>query len=401
MGQAIIVEVKSVFSPAIRTFLLVLAVSLLSFVTASGQSLPTDPASKLLPDKVGELRSAGKVEALQKDLFEIEKDRIGVTSWASRSYVSKDGQRFSVTLITAPSDAAAYSRFTKVRRGAESSGNEGGTHDAEIGTAGFSYWDGLSNDLVFFKGRVYAAVRGGERAGDLGSLMNFSKTLAETFDKGEGDIPVLVKHLPDWQNVRLPLYIVSVETLKDQFGNGSVFSVVSFEGGAEAVSADYGKQQLVLIEFNTPQVATDQNNIITAKIQELQSQGQPAPTAYRRVGNYAVFVFDAPNEQAANQLIDQVKYQQVVQWLGENPFSYEKATREFTETTLAVFVSVVETSGAAVLTCLAVGGFFGALLFRFRRAQQRAREAYADSDAMLRLNLDELTPESDPARRPM
>ena len=122
------------------------------------------------------------------------------------------------------------------------------------------------------------------------------------------------------------------------------------------------------------------------------------PSAYRRVGNYAVFVFDAPSEQAANQLIDQVKYQQVVQWLGENPFSYEQATREFTETTLGVFVSVVKASGLALVTCLAVGGFFGTLLFRVRRSQQRAREAYADSDAMLRLNLDELTPESDPAR---
>ena len=64
------------------------------------------------------------------------------------------------------------------------------------------------------------------------------------------------------------------------------------------------------------------------------------PTAYRRVGNYAVFVFDAPGAEAANQLIDQVKYQQVVQWLGQNPFAYEQATREFTETTLGVLVSV-------------------------------------------------------------
>jgi len=59
---------------------------------------------------------------------------------------------------------------------------------------------------------------------------------------------------------------------------------------------------------------------------------------------------------------------------------------------------VVKTSGLALLACLAVGGFFGAMLFRFRRAQQRAQEAYADSDAMLRLNLDDLTPESDQRR---
>ena len=89
---------------------------------------------------------------------------------------------------------------------------------------------------------------------------------------------------------------------------------------------------------------------------------------------------------------------QIVQWLGENPFAYEQATREFTETTLGVFVAVVKASGLALVGCLAVGGFFGALLFSLRRAQQRAKEAYSDSDAMLRLNLDELTPESDPAR---
>ena len=386
------------FSRRFRILLAAFGLLLLSFMAVPGQTLPIDPAGKLLPDKLGEFRSDGKVEALSKELFQIGNERPGVTSWASRSYLSKDGERFSVILITTVSDAAAYARLTESRKAAESSGNEGGTQNSKIGTAGFSYWDSSFNDLVFFKGRVYAAVRGGARAGDLGTLLDFSKTLAETLDKGDGDIPVLVKHLPDWQKVRLPLYAVSVETLKDQFGDGSVFSAVSFDGGAEAVSADYGGPNLVLIEFTTPQVATDQDKKISAKILELRSQAQPAPTAYRRVGNYAVFVFDASSPESANQLIDQVKYQQVVQWLGENPFSYEQATREFTETTLGVLVSVVQTSGLALVGCLAVGGLFGALLFRSRRAQQRAREAYADSDAMLRLNIDELTPENDPAR---
>ncbi len=228
--------------------------------------------------------------------------------------------------------------------------------------------------------------------------MNFGRALADTLDKGAGEIPVLVKHLPDWQSVRLPLYIVSVDTLKERYGAASVFSVVSFEGGAEAVSANYGTQGLVIIEFNTPQVATEQSSKIAAKIQELRSQALSAPTAYRRVGNYAVFVFDAQSEQAANQLIDQVKYQQVVQLLGENPFAYQEATREFTETTLGVLVAVVKTSGLALVGCLAVGGFFGALLFARRRAQQRAIESYVDGGAMLRLNIDELTKENDPAR---
>ena len=194
------------------------------------------------------------------------------------------------------------------------------------------------------------------------------------------------------------MYAVNNQTLKEMFSNQPVFDAVSFEGGAEAAAAEYGQQKLVVIEFNTASLATDNDQRIKAKLQELGTQGQPMPAAYRRVGNYAVFVFDAPTAEAANQLIDQVKYQQVVQWLGPNPFSYEQATREFTETTLGVLVSVVQTSGLALVGCLAVGGLFGTLLFRSRRAQQRSREAYADSDAMIRLNLDELTQEKDPAR---
>jgi len=45
-----------------------------------------------------------------------------------------------------------------------------------------------------------------------------------------------------------------------------------------------------------------------------------------------------------------------------------------------------------------VGGLFGALLFSRRRTRQRNIEAYSDAGGMLRLNLDELTPETDPAR---
>lgn len=88
----------------------------------------------------------------------------------------------------------------------------------------------------------------------------------------------------------------------------------------------------------------------------------------------------------------------MVQWLGESPYRYERALREFTQTTLGVFVSVVKSSGLALVSCLTVGGLIGGLMFVRRRAQQRDAEAYADAGAMLRLNLDELTPEMDPAR---
>jgi hypothetical protein len=330
---------------------------------------------------------------LAKD--EIERNR--VSSYAFRDYVSKDGHRLSVFLITATDDSGAYALFTEKRL--ETKDIASTNHNTVIGTASYSYWDGKRNHLYFFKGRVSVELKDDGQSQDSEQLVNLARALSEPIDKGAGEIPVLVKHLPAWENEqRQVLYFVSREKLTQEFSNQPILDVVSFEGGAEAAAADYGTPKLVVVEFNTASLATDNDQRIKAKLQELTAQGQTVPTAYRRVGNYAVFVFDAPSQQAANQLIDQVKYEQVVQWLGENPFSYEKATREFTETTLGVLVAVVKTSGLALLTCLAVGGFLGALLFRYRRAQQRASDAYSDADAMIRLNLDELTPESDPGR---
>jgi hypothetical protein len=164
------------------------------------------------------------------------------------------------------------------------------------------------------------------------------------------------------------------------------------------VLATYEPSKLLLIEFHTPQLATENDKRIIARIQELWKLGQPAPTAYRRVGNYSVFVFDAPDEQTAKQLIDQVKYEQVVQWLGENPYIYKEAEKRYINTTLGVLVAVLKASGYALIACLGLGGLIGGLLFTYRRAQQKA-VTFSDAGGMLRLNLDDLTvAQTDPAR---
>jgi hypothetical protein len=386
-----------VFSRSFKTIWWAAALSLFLFVLVAGQDLPTDPAAKLLPDKLGDFSAAATINA-PRNTLEPQLQRFGFTSAATRTYVSNEGQRLSVTLSTMTSDSAAYAVLTQVRKHAETTSTNTKAQSMDLGTTGFSFADGdLNNFVAFFKGRVFVVARSESKSPEIQRLTSLARSLSDSLDKGAGEIPVLVKHLPGWQQAQV-LYAIDNETLKRMFSNQTVLDVISFDGGAEAAAAEYGPQNLVVIEFNTASLATDNDQRIKAKLQELGTQGQPVPTAYRRVGNYSVFVFDAPSTEAANQLIDQVKYQQVVQWLGQNPFSYEQATREFTETTLGVLVAVVQTSGLALVGCLAVGGLFGALLFRSRRAQQRSREAYADSDAMLRLNLDELTPENDPAR---
>lgn len=219
----------------------------------------------------------------------------------------------------------------------------------------------------------------------------------QTSSPGNDDIPVLVKHLPNWESVqKQSKYVVTAEDLKRAVTNQPVLDSVSFEGGTEAATANYAQGQLLIVEFSTPQFSVENDQIIAAKIQELKAQSQPVPTAYRRVGNYSVFVFNGRDEASANQLIDQVQYQKVVQWLGEDPHLYERLQRYFTQTTAGVLVAVLKSSGLSLLACLAIGGIFGYLLFRQRRAQSAA--LYSDAGGSMRLNLDDLTDQHDSAR---
>lgn len=258
--------------------------------------------------------------------------------------------------------------------------------------------------VVFYKGNSFVKITPADSAApnnsSEGELNGLAGALAGQLSSGENDIPVLVKHLPNWETVQ-PRYVVGLQALKNLLPQQRVLDVISFDGSAEAALANYDAGKLLIIEFNTARIAADNDWNIKTKINELRGAGENAnalPSAYRRVGNYSVFVFDAPSEPVANELIDQVKYQQVVQWLGNDPYIYERATREFTETTLGVFVSVVKASGLALVTCLAVGGLLGALLFSRRRTRTRNVDAYSDAGGMLRLNLDEMTPETDPSR---
>ncbi len=262
-----------------------------------------------------------------------------------------------------------------------------------IGTAGFV----TDNEIGFVKGATFVSLKTeNAKPADLNEL---AIAWADALDKGEGDIPALIKHLPNpEQGQKKAVYLNSFVDLQRLPFQHAVLDAVKSGRNADAVWTTYGPTKVLIVEFNTPQLATENDQRIIARIQELWKLGQPAPTAYRRVGNYSVFVFDAPDEQTAKQLIDQVKYEQVVQWLGENPNILREAQKRYVDTTLGVLVTVLKASGWALVTCLGMGGLIGGLLFTYRRSQQKAVTAYSDAGGMLRLNLDELTPETDPGR---
>jgi len=307
-------------------------------------------------------------------------------------YIGKKGARVSVKRYHFQQETQAYELLSLVA--AKVRGSDSGAEIVKgIGTAGFA----TDNEIGFVKGVNFVSLKTqNAKPADLNELAH---AWSEALDKGEGDIPPLIKHLPDpGQAQKNAVYLNSFTDLRRLPFQHAVFDAVQSGGNADAVLATYGPTKVLILEFNTPQLATENDKRFIARIQELWKLGQPAPTAYRRVGNYSVFVFDAPDEQTAKQLIDQVKYEQVVQWLGENPNILKEAEKRYVNTTLGVLVTVLKASGWAFVMCLGLGGLIGGLLFSYRRSQQKAVTAYSDAGGMLRLNLDELSPQTDPGK---
>ena len=348
-------------------------------------------AAKSLPDKFDSFDALGLARRMHGALEVADQDDVAVST-AVRTYRDSQNATFEVYVIRTQTDSGAYSLLTKIAE------NKVDIKTGIVGTAAVI----TSSEVAFCKGPTLVQISGAMKAPtDSVDLLPVARSFAATLPSAEPDIPVLVKHLPNWQATGTrSSYAVTLNGLKKLVPNQQVLDSLSFAGGTEAVIANYGQSQLVIVEFTTPQFASDNDRRITAKIQELKNQSQTVPTGYRRVGNYSVFVFNASDEKTANELIDQVKYEQVVQWLGDDPYLYERVQRYVLRKTSGVVIAVLESSGLSVLLCLGVGGLFGTLLFRRRRARQRQGEAYSDAGGMVRLNLDEVTEGSDAGRLP-
>ena len=360
---------------------IVLAVLLLAFgSSAFGDTTSSEPV-RLLPRVVGNYRqvSTGTPPgALSDDGTVVAREYA--------EYAGARGSRAKVEIVRYKQDAEAYEILSLLSAFNKQEMNN------SIGTAGFS----TDAEVAFFKGAHFVRVYSGK--GSPANLNELAQSISENLDKGEGDIPVLIKHLPAADEAqKRAVYLNTFSDLNLLSLQQPVLSAIESGGNADAVLATYGPSKVLLIEFHTPQLAKENDERIIARIRQLWNSGEPAPTAYRRVGNYSVFVFDAPDKQTAKQLIDQVKYEQVVQWLGENPNIYKEAERQYINTTLGVLVAVLKASGYALIGCLGLGALIGGLLFSYRRAQQKA-VTFSDAGGMLRLNLDELTTQTDPAR---
>ena len=370
---------RAAIRPAMFACIATAFVAVLTITSFADSAADTVDAAKLLPRDLGSFHQTAPARVLDEKARQDTKPVESVFApryYLIAEYASPDGEKLKVQLDSFESDSAAYSLFTFMRKG-------GGTNLTQtIGTASTMTKD---VGLVFVEGANVVMVRG-----QTVSATALAQLLAASINVSDPDLPVLVKHLPNWQSAEAAaIYIVHPEQLQSAIANQPVLKEISFDGGTEAVVANYDQSQLVIVEFTTPQLSIDNDARIWTAMADLKSKGQSTPTAYRRVGNYSVFVFNAPDARSANALVDQVKYEQVVQWLGDDPHLYERLQKYFTQTSAGVLVAVLKSSGLSLLLCLAAGALIGTMMFRHRRTQKAAM--YSDAGGSIRLNLDELT----------
>lgn len=219
------------------------------------------------------------------------------------------------------------------------------------------------------------------------------ETQSQEVSEADG-IPVLIKHLPDWKNKKDSAVLVNnSDDLRKILGERKILEEVEFIQGTEAVIAPYNQGKLLIIEYNTPQSSAATDLRLTEK---LSNSGENI--FYRRIGNYNVLLLDANNETAANALLDQVKYEKVVQWLGTDHSLFRRKERAFIEGTSTLFLSTVMLIVSIFGVAIILGLIIGIVYFIKRDKRFAAMDQYSDAGGMTRLNLDGYTPDVIPGK---
>ena len=246
------------------------------------------------------------------------------------------------------------------------------------------------NKLIILTLIVFGFVYGAA-AQQTNSQFDKSQEVSET-----DGIPVIIKHLPDWENARNGATLITkADELPKIFGDRAIFDLIDFSGGTEAVAADYPAGKLLLIEFNTPQASIETDKSVKQRIAQISSN---PPIFYRRIGNYNVFLFDGTDDSAANDLFDQIKYEKTVQWLDERPFIVQRAERFVVQKTSNVVLSTALAILLGIGLAVGTGIGIGLIFFRFRENRRLTTKSFSDAGGMTRLNLDEMTTDIAPNR---
>ncbi len=200
--------------------------------------------------------------------------------------------------------------------------------------------------------------------------------------------PVLVKHLPDYDLVRNDaVFLTDKAAVVGQIAGEAVLEVLEFPVGTEAVIAGYPQGRLLIVEYMNPQLSVE----VDSKVQQFLGANPNPQLAYRRIGNYNAFVFGTSDQVLAGELLDQVKYEKTVQWLGDDPYLLQRLEKYLVTNTRDIMVSTVLWIGLILGTATVTGIAVGFVFFRIRDQRRAHSAAFSDAGGLTRLNLDDLS----------
>jgi hypothetical protein len=299
------------------------------------------------------------------------------------SYTRDDGRHLTIKAAVFEDASGAYGAFTyyySAEMGEEKIG----------GQAAF-----LNNRVLFYQGNVLV-----DAIFDRMSVMSASqlRQLAGLLPQAAGNKsnpPSLPSYLPkrDFEK-NTTKYILGPVTL-DRVGSPLAGSAVDFKAGAEVVIGKYaaaaGDATVMLIEYPTPQIASDRLKQIDASHQVTQQQPGVAsivdvgPFFDARTGPIIVIAAGPLSKSEARALISSVSYEADVTW-NENTYVTKKDN-------LANFLfNAIVLCGIVVGLALVAGVAFGGVRVLIKRLFPDSVFDRPEAMEFISLHLEEDTP---------
>lgn len=362
---------------------------------------PSSQLVGLLRDSLGGQRATSELKQVGKDnLSELVEDKAPVyREYLVTSAVSRQYGRLRVDVFETQHQLAAFGLFT-FNTGADKKNPV----TVDVGTGGLL----LGPRLFFYKGRFFVCISDtdhsttrADRPEGKHAYEAIGSALADQITPANTAVTraALLDSLPETAIVaRSRRYFLGPESLNTYVEHGG--EMFDFAGDTEAAAAEYtqGAQpqptdskaasdalKIVVVEYHTPQFATDAMMRATGYVSSLPENEQQE-IILKRIGNYVVEAANVRDRMLAESLINSVQYPYTVKWLRNplwptnDPFRVQKAAE--------MLVSTFGLLGLIIGTVLVVGTVFGTTIFLKRRKRQQ--EVFSDAGGMLRLDIDQL-----------
>lgn len=243
---------------------------------------------------------------------------------------------------------------------------------------------------------------------------SLSTAVKQKLLSADNDLPILPSKLPIQNKVaNSERYVIGLAGL-ERLNNFAKFKTsINFKGGVEVAAADYqigdNKLNLMIIEYYTPQLATDGFSQIENIFNQLSAEEKES-SLLKRVGNYAVIAVNVSDKTAAQTLVNEVKYAPKVYWearkITDLPVEYrppDPAVLEEASQTANVIIRTFYWIGIMLVSALLLGVSSGAIFFywnRWRKKKLGIEDLFSDAGGTVRLNLDDylLSPEMNKQR---